>query len=138
MHGCMVSLLDDFPGIGGLFGLILVYAVAPFLQWRTTYLVMSGFVFTWLCCALPSLNHFVGLLVLIVWTKRMLLWKRLSIRTFREKKYINATSDFEPRSSSLLKTVKGMRFVKERETGGRRRSTLGECRRFGRKMVNWE
>ncbi|RMX68230.1 hypothetical protein KXD40_004855 [Peronospora effusa] len=44
MHGRVVSLLDAFTGIGGLIGLVLAYAVAPWLEWRTTYLLVSGLV----------------------------------------------------------------------------------------------
>ncbi|KAL3672590.1 hypothetical protein V7S43_001885 [Phytophthora oleae] len=44
MRGRVVSLLDAFTGIGGLVGLALAYAVAPRLEWRTTYLVTCGLV----------------------------------------------------------------------------------------------
>ncbi|GMF30052.1 unnamed protein product [Phytophthora lilii] len=44
IRGRVVSLLDAFTGIGGLFGVVLAYAVAPWLGWRTTYLAVCGFV----------------------------------------------------------------------------------------------
>ncbi|ETI51428.1 hypothetical protein F443_05225 [Phytophthora nicotianae P1569] len=44
MSGRVVSLLDAFTGIGGLFGVALAFAVAPRLGWRTTYLAACGLV----------------------------------------------------------------------------------------------
>ncbi|OWZ22662.1 Major Facilitator Superfamily (MFS) transporter [Phytophthora megakarya] len=44
MCGRMISLLDAFTGIGGLFGVLLAFAVAPWLEWRTTYFVVCGLV----------------------------------------------------------------------------------------------
>ncbi|KAG7375218.1 hypothetical protein PHYPSEUDO_002455 [Phytophthora pseudosyringae] len=44
MRGRVISLLDAFTGIGGLVGLALAYAVAPWLEWRTTYLLVCGLV----------------------------------------------------------------------------------------------
>ncbi|KAE8987475.1 hypothetical protein PR003_g21982 [Phytophthora rubi] len=43
-QGRVVSLLDAFTGVGGLVGVVLAYAVAPWLGWRTTYLVVCGLV----------------------------------------------------------------------------------------------
>ncbi|KAL4147620.1 hypothetical protein PRNP1_011374 [Phytophthora ramorum] len=44
MHGRVVSLLDAFTGIGGMIGIALAFAVAPRLEWRTTYLAVCGLV----------------------------------------------------------------------------------------------
>ncbi|KAG3003446.1 hypothetical protein PC123_g16440 [Phytophthora cactorum] len=44
MSGRVVSLLDAFTGIGGLLGVTLAFAVAPRLEWRTTYLATCGLV----------------------------------------------------------------------------------------------
>ncbi|KAE9098879.1 hypothetical protein PF002_g24961 [Phytophthora fragariae] len=44
-QGRVVSLLDAFTGVGGLVGVVLAYAVAPWLGCpRTTYLVVCGLV----------------------------------------------------------------------------------------------
>ncbi|CEG49998.1 Synaptic vesicle transporter SV2 (major facilitator superfamily) [Plasmopara halstedii] len=40
----IVALLNAFTGFGGLLGVVLTYAVAPQLGWRTTYLLTSGLV----------------------------------------------------------------------------------------------
>ncbi|KAF4143235.1 Sugar (and other) transporter [Phytophthora infestans] len=44
MSGRLVSLLDAFTGVGGLFGVVLAFAVASRLEWRTTYLATCGLV----------------------------------------------------------------------------------------------
>ncbi|KAG7376950.1 hypothetical protein PHYBOEH_001216 [Phytophthora boehmeriae] len=44
MYGRMIAILEAFTGIGGLLGVLLAFAVAPQLEWRTTYLVTCGFV----------------------------------------------------------------------------------------------
>jgi putative MFS transporter len=44
MRGRVLALLDAFAGVGGLIGLALAYAVAPSLEWRTTYLATCGLV----------------------------------------------------------------------------------------------
>ncbi|KAF4143234.1 Sugar (and other) transporter [Phytophthora infestans] len=44
MSGRLVSLLEAFTGVGGLFGVVLAFAVAPRLEWRTTYLATCGLV----------------------------------------------------------------------------------------------
>ncbi|OWZ19442.1 Major Facilitator Superfamily (MFS) transporter [Phytophthora megakarya] len=45
MRGRMISLLDAFTGVGGLFGVLLAFAVAPWLEWRVTYVVACVLVF---------------------------------------------------------------------------------------------
>lgn len=56
MRGRVVSLLDAFTGIGGLIGVALAYAVAPWLEWRTTYFVVCGLVLytVVLCLTIPE------------------------------------------------------------------------------------
>ncbi|POM72483.1 Major Facilitator Superfamily (MFS) [Phytophthora palmivora] len=44
IRGRLISLLDAFTGIGGLIGVALAFALAPWLEWRITYLVVCGFV----------------------------------------------------------------------------------------------
>ncbi|CAH0480016.1 unnamed protein product [Peronospora belbahrii] len=108
IHGRIVSLLDAFAGIGSLIGLALAYAVAPWLKWRTTYLVVSGLVLY--TVVLPfTIPESPRWLASVCRTEEAIDIVKQIERSHIQKKEINVTS--VPESSSSIKPSRYKQLV---------------------------
>lgn len=110
MHGRVVSLLDAFTGIGGLIGLVFAYAIAPWLEWRATYLLVSGLVLytVVLRFTVPESPRWLSIVGRI--EEASAIVEEIEHSHFK-KKEVDSTSFMESLSSPSLKALRSKRKI---------------------------